>query len=84
MPVMDAEERLYDRHNRERGLYREIEHPALGVEPIFNLMWNLDKTPPSIRSHAPTLGQHNRQIFGGLLGMSEGEIERLEEAQALW
>ncbi len=84
IPVMDAEERLYDRHNRERGLYQEIEHPALGVEPIFNLMWNLEKTPPEIRGHAPTLGQHNQQIFGGVLGMTEEEIRHLEEAQVLW
>ena len=84
IPVMDAEERLYDRHNRERGLYQEIEHPALGVEPIFNLMWNLEKTPPEIRGHAPTLGQHNQQIFGRVLGMTEEEIRHLEGAQILW
>ena len=84
MPVMDAEERLYDRHNRERGLYQEIEHPALGVEPIFNLMWNLDKTPPSIRSHAPTLGQHNRQILCDMLGLSEPELSDLEERQIVY
>ena len=84
MPVMDAEERLYDRHNRERGLYREIEHPALGVEPIFNLMWNLDKTPPSIRSHAPTLGQHNRQVLCDMLGLSQSELSDLEERQVVY
>ena len=83
MPALDATERLNDRHNRERGLYEEIEHPALGMEPIFNLMWNLEKTPPSIRRHAPLLGEHNREVFGGLLGMSEAEITRLEEAQIL-
>ena len=84
IPVMDAEERLYDRHNRERGLYKEIEHPSLGVEPIFNLMWNLEKNPPSIRGHAPLLGQHNRQVFCGLLGLPEEEVEHLEETQILW
>ncbi len=84
MPVMDAEERLYDRHNRERGLYQEIEHPALGVEPIFNLMWNLDKTPPSIRGHAPTLGQHNRQILCDMLGLSEPQLSDLEERQIVY
>ena len=83
IPVMDAEERLYDRHNRERGLYQEIEHPSLGVEPIFNLMWNLEKNPPSIRSHAPLLGQHNRQVFCGLLGLTEEEVEHLEAAEIL-
>ncbi len=27
---------------------------------------------------SPTLGQHNREILGGLLGLSDSEIEQLE------
>ena len=84
IPVMGAEDRLFNPHFRERGLYSDIEHPALGAEPIYNIMWNLDKTPPSIRRHAPLLGEHNQQIFGGLLGMATEEITRLEEEQVLW
>ena len=84
IPVMDAAERLYDRHNQERGLYQEIEHPSLGVEPIFNLMWNLDKTPPSIRSHAPTLGQHNQKILCDMLGLSSSELSDLEQRQIVY
>ena len=84
IPVMDAEERLYDRHNRERGLYKEIEHPSLGVEPIFNLMWNLEKNPPSIRSHAPLLGQHNEQVLCGMLGLSQAELEDLKSRQVVY
>jgi len=34
--VMGTEERLFNPHFRERGLYADIEHPALGAEPIFN------------------------------------------------
>ena len=67
-PVLDAEGRLFNPHFRERGLYTDIEHPALGTEPIFNLMWQLSRTPPSIQRHAPLLGEHNREVFCGLLG----------------
>ena len=84
IPVMSAEERLFNPHFQDRGLYSDIEHPSLGAEPIYNLMWNLSRTPPSIRRHAPLMGEHNRQIFGGLLGMDEAEIARLEEEQVLW
>ena len=84
IPVMGAEDRLFNPHFRERGLYSDIEHPSLGAEPIYNIMWNLSRTPPSIRRHAPLLGEHNRQIFGGLLGMATEEITRLEEDQVLW
>jgi len=84
IPVMGAEDRLFNPHFKERGLYSDIEHPSLGAEPIYNIMWNLEKTPPSIRRHAPLLGEHNRQIFGGLLGMEKAEVLRLEEEQVLW
>ena len=84
IPVMGAEDWLFNPHFRERGLYSDIEHPSLGAEPIYNLMWNLSRTPPSIRRHAPLLGEHNNQIFGGLLGMEDEEITRLEEEQVLW
>ena len=84
IPVMGAEDRLFSEHFRERGLYSEIVHPSLGAEPIFNIMWNLSETPPSIRRHAPLLGEHNQEIFGGLLGLSQEEIHQLEEDQVLW
>ena len=83
-PVMGAEQRLFDPHFQARGLYSDIEHPALGVEPVFNLMWQLGRTPPRIRRHAPLLGEHNGEVFGGLLGMAEQEIRRLEEEQVIW
>ena len=84
MPVMDAEERLNDRHNRERGLYREIEHPSLGMEPIFNLMWKFQKTPAAIRGHAPLLGQHNREVLCGMLGLTGEELVDLERRQVVY
>ncbi len=83
-PVLGAEGRLFNPHFRERGLYSDIEHPALGSEPVFNLMWQLSRTPPSIQRHAPLLGEHNRDVFCGLLGLDEAELSRLEEEQVIW
>ncbi len=83
-PVLGAEGRLFNPHFQERGLYSDIEHPALGAEPIFNLMWLLSRTPPQIQRHAPLLGEHNREVFCGLLGIDEAEVSRLEEEQVIW
>ena len=83
-PVLDAEGRLFNPHFRERGLYADIEHPALGSEPIFNLMWQLSRTPPSIQRHAPLLGEHNHEVFRGLLGLDDSDVSRLEEEQVIW
>ena len=83
-PVLDAEGRLFNPHFRERGLYSDIDHPALGSEPIFNLMWQMTSTPPRIQRHAPRLGEHNREVFCGLLALAEADLSRLEEEQVIW
>ena len=83
-PVLGAEGRLFNPHFQERGLYSDIEHPALGTEPIFNLMWQLNRTPPRIRRHAPLLGEHNHEVFCSLLGLAEEELSQLEEEQVIW
>jgi crotonobetainyl-CoA:carnitine CoA-transferase CaiB-like acyl-CoA transferase len=33
--------------------------------------------PFPIRSAPPTLGEHNREILGGVLGLSESDIDQL-------
>lgn len=84
IPVMNAEDRLSNQHFQARRLYSEIEHPSLGMEPIFNLMWNLSDTPLRIQRHAPLMGEHNLEIFRDLLGLSVKEIEKLEVGQVIW
>ena len=83
-PVFSAEERLFHPHFMERGLYNDIDHPSLGAEPIFNLMWGLSKTPSMVRRHAPLMGEHNRQVLCGTLGLSEIELARLQENQVVY
>ena len=83
-PVLGAEERLFHPHFMERGLYSDIDHPSLGAEPIFNLMWGLSKTPSQVRRHAPLMGEHNRQVLCGTLGLTEAELSELEERQVVY
>ena len=60
-PVLSAEERLFHPHLMESAdCIGTLTIPALGAEPIFNLMWNLSKTPSAVRRHAPLMGEHNR------------------------
>ena len=83
-PVLSAEERLFHPHFMERGLYNDIDHPSLGAEPIFNLMWGLSKTPSAVRRHAPLMGEHNREVLCGTLGLSESELAEMEERQVVY
>jgi benzylsuccinate CoA-transferase BbsF subunit len=56
-----------------------LDHPHMGASPYEGLEHRLSRTPGELRSPAPTLGQHNEEVLGGILGMSAAEIEQLKE-----
>jgi crotonobetainyl-CoA:carnitine CoA-transferase CaiB-like acyl-CoA transferase len=61
-----------------RGFFEEVEHPVVGVQPLPTVPFRYASLKRWIRSPAPTLGQHNRDVLGGLLGLSAEEIAALE------
>ncbi len=76
-PVRDLREVMHDRHMHERGMLEWIDHPDLGrvVVPASPLRFHgADRVPTT---PSPKLGQHNEEIYGGWLGLSTAEIERL-------
>lgn len=64
-----------------RGYFERVEHPVIGTHPIAGMPFRFaDKSDARWnRSYAPTLGQHNHEILRDLIGLSEGEIQSLEE-----
>ncbi len=84
MKVMSIEDQFADPHLQERQAYLEVEHPHVGIEWLYGMPWLLSGVSGGIRSPAPTLGQHNALALGDLLGLSAGEIERLEAAQVVY
>ncbi len=41
------------------------------------------ETPGKITSPAPLMGEHNNEVYGTLLGLSEAEINQLAEEGAI-
>ena len=82
-PVMNIEDQFLDPHFRERGAWVEMEHPMAGAEWLYGLAWHLSRTPGRIASPAPLLGQHNERVLGGLLGVPQEELRRLEASGAV-
>ncbi len=76
--VMRGPDLLEDRHYAERGTFVTVDHPQVGPKQYPGIPWKMSRTPGEVRWPSPTLGQHNREIFGGLLGLSGGEIDALE------
>lgn len=83
-PVQDVEDMLFtDANARDRGLFVELEEPELG--PILTECppVRMSRTPPQVRSPAPLMGEHTREVMREVLSLSEDEISELESEGVL-
>ena len=79
MPVLKYEEAHYDPHLTERGFYELVAEPDAGVHLHPTRGFRLSETPIHVRSPGPMLGEHNRYVYGHLLGYSAAEMRRFKE-----
>lgn len=82
--VANVADHFSDPHLRARGIYAEVKHPIVGDEILYSAPIKLSETPGRVQRAAPLLGQHNRYVFGKLLGLSNSEIARLEKEKVLY
>lgn len=68
---------LTDRQLKSRTFLQEIDRVFMGRHPQPSMPIREGARPYAIRTAAPTLGQHNREILSGILGLSEGELAQL-------
>ena len=81
--ALDGKALLFNEHLSERGFYEVVEHPTdLGMPPLPypSRPWKFSKTPGTIRSAAPKLGEHNSDVLRDVLGMPEDCVGALEES----
>lgn len=72
-----------DPHLEARGYWVELPHPKMATWKQPRSAWQLKEAAPTPRRHAPLFGEHNREILGGLLGLSDAEIAALAEAEVI-
>lgn len=78
-PVLKALEVFDNPQLKARGFFEVVHHPEAGTHLLPGMPWKLSRTPGRIRRPAPCLGEHNREVLGGLLGLSPAQIESLIE-----
>ena len=80
-PVNNIAEALADPQVRLRDMVVEIDHPEAGH---YRTAGNPIKSgSPDRFEPPPTLGQHNEEVLGGLLGYSAKDIQSLRDASAV-
>ncbi|MFU8814842.1 MAG: CaiB/BaiF CoA transferase family protein [Pseudomonadales bacterium] len=69
---------LHDPHLTARGYWQWLERAVVGNQPNPSPPYRDGSDPIPIRTVAPTLGQHNREVLGGILGLDEEALAALE------
>jgi crotonobetainyl-CoA:carnitine CoA-transferase CaiB-like acyl-CoA transferase len=81
-PIYNVEDMLNDGHFNARGLFEtvEIDDQPLKIPAI---MPKLTRTPGSTRWPGGELGQDNREVLEGLLGLDEQQMNALRSAAVI-
>ncbi len=62
-----------------RGFFESLDHPIVGPHHVPAIPFKYRSVDKWYRSSAPTLGQHNASLLGGLLGLDAASIAALTE-----
>ena len=72
---LSPSEIVESRQERERGFFVETEHPPVeGLTNVPGLPFQFSGYRYGIDRWAPRLGQHNAEVYSGLLGYGRGEL----------
>nr|WP_198004750.1 CoA transferase [Rubrobacter xylanophilus] len=76
--VYTAKDMVEDPHYAARENIVTVEDQHLGPFPMQNVIPRLTETPGEIRWTGPDLGQHNTEIYCGLLDLREDDLRELK------
>jgi crotonobetainyl-CoA:carnitine CoA-transferase CaiB-like acyl-CoA transferase len=80
--VMGIDELDDDPQYEARNYFQYIDHPATGMLRYPGAPFRMSETPAGI-DRAPLLGEHNVEIYRGILGLSKDEMAELKERNVI-
>jgi CoA:oxalate CoA-transferase len=75
-PVNNVAEMVADPQIQAREMFVELQHPIYGPVKITGTPLKLSETPGRVERLAPMPGEHNEEIFVGMLGYSKEDLAR--------
>ncbi len=76
--VLGIDELMADPQYEARGFFQQIDHPIAGRLIYPGTPFRMSETPPQV-CRAPLLGEHNEEVYIGVLGLSNDDLEKLRE-----
>ncbi len=77
-PIYSVADMMQDPHYQARALFEEVDVPR-GKLKIPALIPKLSGTPGRTEWAGPEVGAFNRQVYGDVLGLTDAEIEQLQQ-----
>ena len=79
-PIYNVKQIVEDEHIAlAREMFIDIDHPVIGPMTVNGNPVKLMETMPEIKMPAPTIGQHNEEIFVKMLNISPEEFAQFAE-----
>ncbi|MDE0168051.1 MAG: CoA transferase [bacterium] len=78
-PILDIAGILEDPQFVHNETVTTVEDPVLGPVRMQNLVGRMSGTPGRVRTTGPSLGEHNRDILGGLIGYGDSYLRNMAE-----
>ncbi|MFM1652039.1 CaiB/BaiF CoA transferase family protein [Brevibacillus sp. B_LB10_24] len=82
-PIYSIEDIVKDEHYKEREMLKSVTLPDGRKVLVPGIVPKLSETPGDLEWSGPKLGQHNQEIFEGLLQFSQEAITELKEKGAI-
>ena len=78
-PVYDAPQIISDPHYQAREDIIDIDDPQLGKTKMLGVVPKFSVTPGSVEHAGPTIGEHNRLIYGTWLNLADTQLADLSD-----
>jgi formyl-CoA transferase len=78
--IYRAKDMFADPHFAAREAIIRLAHPEFGELPMHGVFPRLSATPGRVRHPGPALGEHNEDVYRGLLGLDSTEMAKLTAA----
>ncbi|MBW2087313.1 MAG: CoA transferase, partial [Deltaproteobacteria bacterium] len=73
-----------DSHFKERGFWQEVEHPVMGRLTYPGAPVRVGPDSWQVRLPAPTLGQHNAEVYIHQLGYTNEDLQKFKETGVIY